>query len=915
MRIWIRLQKKVRLFLNANRWSIGLLLLALFTLYVHELDGASLWRDEALTVVRAEQPFWQIFANRNIVQGKVSPDLHPPLYFLILHIWQRGVGHSEFAYRLPSVFFMVLSLAGLFQVGRKVWGKTTAVFTLLLAMFSPFLYWYAREARMYALIVLEVLIFLRLLWPLLTPVNHKRWEYIAFGLSGLLLISTHYTGIFIVFSAIILLFFLSVSSRINWQLLVAGGAVLLVGGFFLAPHLIELLSLPEFFAFSQRQLWVLVLEGINTFSLGSAGPLESAGWRVLPYALLGAVGMLNLGPTRRGDWRQLLSFGAGIILLTLLAFFAASWLKANYSNPRHLTVLAAPWFLVMGHGLATLRRYQKFAVVGLGSMAVFLSGQALWQTIQQPPIVKDEVRALAAYIEARQQPGDLVLWHDAVMMVTYDYYSSDLPFTAVPEFATNNPAASVEQLANLDEHYERIWFVSNPHPAYFDPQVVPGWLKSHRLQTDSAVFPASWAFLQLNLLNRATIYEELPPNSLPIGLDQGAYHLEAVALEERVREDGIWVSLYWQTAVPDPAPPSACLRLQDSGAVVWSEACATLTIPQGGSDSAEGYYRQQLWLPLSRGMPPIDYLIAARLGEQFVNIGRTPLAAWTAAAPEESISQYSNAGLQLVALNWHADDFRAGLWALGDLLWYTEAPPPDNLALHLRVVDLWGRPLIEQTTALGSPDYPLTQWSEKNYAQTPVSIPLPFSLEGSYRLQVALATQDGQIIAEDQFASGDWVTAGRVNIGSWPLVTTLPETATPLQDVIFNETITLTGYDLKRGENDVIVELYWQSSAPIPEDYGVFVHLGEPNSAPIAQSSRAPANWLRPTTTWRAGEIVTDRHEIELPLLQTEANLVVSVGIFSLADANQRLPLTVSATAVPGNSYTIQELPSPGTPP
>lgn len=887
----------------------------MFTLYLHQLDGASLWRDEALSVVRAQQPFWQIFTNRNIVQGKASPDLHPPFYFLILHLWQWGIGRSEFAYRLPSVFFMVLSLAGLFQMGRKVWGKATAIFTLLLAMFSPFLYWYAREARMYALVVLEVLIFLRLLWPLLTPVNHKCREYIILGLSGLLLIGTHYTGIFIVFSAVILLFFMSVSSRINWQLLVTGGAVLLIGGFFLAPHLIELLSLPEFFAFSQRQLWVLVLEGINTFSLGSAGPLESAGWRVLPYAILGVVGMFSLGTTKRSDRRQLLSFGAGIILLTLLAFFAASWLKANYSNPRHLAVLAAPWFLVMGHGLATLRRYQKFAVVSLGCMAVFLSGQALWHTIEQPLIVKDDVRALAAYIEARQQSGDLVLWHDAVMMVTYDYYSSDLPFTAVPEFGTNNPAASVDQLAMLDEHYERIWFVSNPQPAYFDPQVVPGWLKSHRLQTDSAAFPASWANLQLNLLNRATIYQNLPQNALPVGLDLGAYHLEAVALEERVREEGVWVSLYWQTAVPNPAPPSACLRLQDSGNVVWSEGCATLTIPQGGSGTIGGYYRQQLWLPLSSGTPPINYQVTVRLGEQFVNIGSTPLAAWTQAAPEASIAQYSNAGLQLVALNWHADDFRAGLWALGDLLWYVEAPPPDNLALNLRVIDFWGRPLIEQTTALGSADYPATQWPEKSYAQTPVSIPLPFSLEGSYRLQVKVTTQDGQSINADQFARGDWVTTGWVDIGSWPLVTTLPETATPLQDITFNETITLAGYHLERGENNLIVELYWQSSAPIPEDYGVFVHVGELNSPPIAQSSRAPANWLRPTTTWRAGEIVADRHEIELPPLQTEANLVVSVGIFNLADANQRLPLTVLRTAVPSNSYTIQELPSPGTTP
>lgn len=909
-----RLMQQIRSLLS-YKWILVLFLLAMFALYIRQLDGASLWRDEALSVVRAEQPFWQIFANRNIVQGKVSPDLHPPLYFLILHLWQRVGGHSEFAYRLPSVFFMVLSLAALYQVGRKVWGGKTAVFTLLLAMFSPFLYWYAREARMYALLFLGVLIFLRLLWPMLTAIHHKPGEIVLLSLSGLSLIGTQYTGIFIVFSAVILLFFTSVRKRVRWQWLIAGAAMLLAGGFLLAPHLLELLSLPEFFAFSQRQLWVLVLEGINTFSLGSAGPLENAGWQTLPYALLGIVGMIGLVNNKRNEQQQKLLFGAGILLLTLLAFFAASWLKANYSNPRHLTVLAAPWFLLMGHGLATLWRYQKLAVVGLGSLVVFLGGQALWQTIEQPPIVKDDVRALAAYIEARQQPGDLVLWHDAVMMVTYDYYSSDLPFTAVPEFGTNDPAAAVDRLEKLDEQYNRIWFVSAPQPAYFNPQVVPNWLKTHRLQSESAIFPASWAYLQLNLLNRAVTFQELPSNALPVGLDQGNYHLEAVALEERFREEGVWMSLYWQTAVPSPDLPSACVRLQDRGGTVWSEGCATLTLPERGTAAAEGYYRQQVWLPLNRGIPPIDYQLLARLGEAFVTIGSTTLTAWPAAVPQEHLAHYSDIGLQLVALNWHADDFRAGLWALGDLLWYTEKPLTNNLALNLRVIDFWGRPLLEQTTPLGSPDYPAVQWSENSYAQTPVVLPLPFSLVGSYRLQVELVTEDGQIIAADQFIGKEWVTAGHINIGSWPIVTTLPETATPLQDVRFGETISLIGYELERGHNGVTVKLFWESSAPIAEDYGVFVHIAEPDSAPVAQSSRAPANWLRPTTSWRVGEIVADEHTIELPSLEAEASLVVSVGIFSLADANQRLPLTVSGTAVPSGSYILQELPDADTTP
>lgn len=64
-----------------TNWIIIGFIILFFALAVVGIDSQSLWRDEALTVGRIQQPFNRIFANRNIVQGVDSPDLHPPALF------------------------------------------------------------------------------------------------------------------------------------------------------------------------------------------------------------------------------------------------------------------------------------------------------------------------------------------------------------------------------------------------------------------------------------------------------------------------------------------------------------------------------------------------------------------------------------------------------------------------------------------------------------------------------------------------------------------------------------------------------------------------------------------------------------------------------------------------------------------
>ncbi|MBP8947735.1 MAG: glycosyltransferase family 39 protein, partial [Candidatus Promineofilum sp.] len=55
-----------------------------------------------------------------VIQGVVTTDTHPPLYYLIIHLTRQLFGLSDFAFRYPSVLFGVLLIPLLYQLARRL---------------------------------------------------------------------------------------------------------------------------------------------------------------------------------------------------------------------------------------------------------------------------------------------------------------------------------------------------------------------------------------------------------------------------------------------------------------------------------------------------------------------------------------------------------------------------------------------------------------------------------------------------------------------------------------------------------------------------------------------------------------------------------------------------------------------------
>jgi len=64
------------------------------------------------------------------------------------------------------------------------------------------------------------------------------------------------------------------------------------------------------------------------------------------------------------------------------------------------------------------------------------------------------------------------------------------------------------------------------------------------------------------------------------------------------------------------------------------------------------------------------------------------------------------------------------------------------------------------------------------------------------------------------------------------------------------------------GPDRLRVRLDWRASAPLAEDYTVFLHYLRDGER-IAQADSRPAGGRYPTTTWRVGDVIHDDHYVE----------------------------------------------------
>jgi mannosyltransferase len=364
------------------------------------VQRSPLWLDEALSVNIAQLPV------RDLLEA-LWHDGHPPFYYLLLHFWMRLVGEGDFAVRALSGLFAVASLPLVWVAGRRLAGRSGAMWALLVASTSPYWVRYATETRMYSLVMLLVLVGYLLLSDALVAPTWRRLLGIAL-VSGLLLL-THYWAIYLLASVGLLLVVRAWRRPTDRPATVRVAAAVAAGG-------------------------VLFLPWLGGFLYQAAHTGTPWGEPFRPTAILQA----TLADMGGGDFTEGALYGSAVLVLTLVALFTVRTVGRELT----LDVLTAPLVrrevLVVGctlaigavAGYATNAAFQsRYAAVivplillaaGIGltripgrarlvAAAVYFGLSALglgWVNYYQ----RTQSADLAAAVAERAQPGDVVVY-------------------------------------------------------------------------------------------------------------------------------------------------------------------------------------------------------------------------------------------------------------------------------------------------------------------------------------------------------------------------------------------------------------------------------------------------------------------------------------------------------------------------
>lgn len=521
------------------------LTLAAIALRLAGIDGRGLWYDEAFSVYLARQDLADMVR-------LTAEDIHPPLYYALLHVWLALWGDGEAALRGLSAVLGVAGVPLAYLLGRATGGRGLGAAVAALVATSPFLVLYSQETRMYTLLFALVAAAGLFAWRAATLEPVRRWAP-GYVVAGTLAAYTHNTAVLALcgFNAA----YATVAGPALWRrwrsgekrsplcAVAAWAACQLAVAALLLPWLPVLLAQDERYvrAGGGEPLPALLSTIGRAFVVGEVPPAGSD-W-VGPIAWLAVVAgvVLPLRRARAADRYRLasgVSFAAVWLAVALFLLYVNSAGKRDFS-PRYITVVLPAFCLLLGACLVEAFRLRRALGVLCAAGAVALVAAALQAYYQDPYDDRPDHRGPLRAFAAAARPGDVAILNAAYFFPVYEYYyRGEVPYVGLPSPAAPDRAATERALEDIAARYRRVWlFLWQDY--YTDPEaVVETWLRDKQLLFYEEKY---------HLGTRLRGYEVRGPHDTTFG---GAVRLEGYELVDLKAGWEAKVRLRWRSLAP-----------------------------------------------------------------------------------------------------------------------------------------------------------------------------------------------------------------------------------------------------------------------------------------------------------------------------------------------------------------------------
>src|SRR5581483_4428205 len=401
-----------------------------FMLRMGLIQVQSIRLDESLSLMEARLPL------ATMLHNLASWDIHPPLYYTLLHAWVWLTGSGTLALRLPSVLLGTACVPMLYLVGRRIVGPQAGVLAAALGAASPFWIWHSDEARMYPLFLFMSLV---ALWALLEASEQggtRRWLVYSL-LLGTSLYSHYFAALMVpVHLAYLLTRRAPRRTLAVWALAAAGAAATFVpwlvflaverGGLgrigtletgLVAPHQSYSLVGTTYSIFLFLLVYII---GYGQSLAGGAGVLGIVA-RVLAGSWPLAAAFVGLS---RDAGRALRSprvvFLVSWLVLTLGTVFGLNVWKQNLWLQRYVIVASPALFLLLA--LGTSRLAGRRTLLAVAFVVATFSAATFVDNFDASNQAREDWRGASSLIVRHMRPGDAVIVMPWFYTTPLDYY-------------------------------------------------------------------------------------------------------------------------------------------------------------------------------------------------------------------------------------------------------------------------------------------------------------------------------------------------------------------------------------------------------------------------------------------------------------------------------------------------------------
>ena len=380
-------------------------------LRIHGLAYQSLSNDELSSWQRTKYE-----KVTDVVAKGVRTDVHPPAYFILLHLVQK-LGDSEIALRLPSMIFGVLSILLVFLVGARLYSHWEGLVSaaLMAVLWCPV--YFSQDARPYSMLLAFTLLSSYLLIHVIDGLRGgarlPRAASIGYVASAAVCAYTHYFGLFLVALQGLLCLVLLARSR---RALARAGLLYLALAVIFAPWIpvtLEHLGRGPIWIGKPNEGFVFTSVEFIEFLFNRSAAARNIVLVFLFLLLAHLHARIIMSPNRNGLRRALLS-GEFALFLWFAVPFIAIYVKSLVSVPvltyRNLIISLPAICLLLPRTLALVPVRPLFRTAVACTGIAFLLYHLVFSMDYYGTVTKDQFREAAAYVagEYITTPGAVI---------------------------------------------------------------------------------------------------------------------------------------------------------------------------------------------------------------------------------------------------------------------------------------------------------------------------------------------------------------------------------------------------------------------------------------------------------------------------------------------------------------------------